>query len=76
MARTRTPDRMTVSLALGAIRESVGEVNEVKALYHSKVAERDALIRDAVDNGTPYTRLMAATGLSREALSRIVNRRD
>lgn len=72
MAGTTT---FTVALAVQGLKEAVDEADEAKAAYHAKIAARDALIRAAAADLT-YSRLMALTGLSREALSRIVNRRD
>lgn len=67
------PDRISVSLAIDALSESVAAVDDAVLHLANKRAIRDDLIRDARLNGIGFPRLVQVTGLSRDRLATIVN---
>jgi hypothetical protein len=62
------------TLAVETVRDAVANSETKKQAYVDSLAARDDVIRDAAKY-LPYPRLMEITGLGRETLSRIVNRR-
>lgn len=58
---------------LAAIEATQAVINQYTTSLANERARRDALILDALDDGTPYRTLQKLTGLSRSALIKIQN---
>lgn len=68
---SNTSNRLSVTLALDAIRDTCSALDAARTEVTRITAERDRLILDARTNGIGVGRLAQTTGLSREALYRI-----
>ncbi len=72
--RTATePHRVSVTMALDALREQAETVDEALANYKRQLAIRDDLIRDCREAKIPERALVKLTGLSRDSIHRIAN---
>ena len=65
--------QISVTMALDSLREQVDAVDEAKETYERLMAERDDLIRAAVDANVSRKQLIRITRLSRERLYAIAN---
>lgn len=62
--------RTAASILVDALKESVAETDEAKALWDERRATRDKLIREALSL-IPKVRMAQITGLSRDRLYQI-----
>ena len=67
------PVRISVSMALDALREQVTAAADAKANYEKQLAIRDDLIRDCRAAKIPEATLTRITHLSRDSISRIAH---
>ncbi|AGU14187.1 hypothetical protein CARG_02685 [Corynebacterium argentoratense DSM 44202] len=58
---------------LQELTDAASRVASIAQQQHVAAQERDRLIKNAVDNGIPITRIAKATGLSRNHIYRIIN---
>jgi hypothetical protein len=68
---TNRIDRLSVTLAMDALRDACESLDLARVEVDRLTEERDRLIRDARGNGLGVARLVQVTGLSRERLYRI-----
>lgn len=68
------PESLSAVLAAESLAEAVEDVAAKRAAYEASLAERDRLIRESSAH-LSSPRIEAITGLSRETISRVRNRR-
>lgn len=65
------PLKPSFTMAITLLENHVDELKALEEQVTDKRAERNRLIRDAREAGVPYSKLMRATGLSRDTLYEI-----